>query len=395
MIVCFHCSTETKEQMDELLTKDNYRDYSELIAVAVGNLWMLDREIAAKGTIVIGESATLPSRTASTQQVKEQVTRPPSRSTASSKRYRRSTTTIPTEPQRPLEIPDLFLRDGLEDLFPQTIDIQPAETIADEVFTVDSWIFGQYNKLLPVKASCRALLRITAKRDHGASINEVAQGIAEDAAQLGDYLANHDIRHQIGRDESLATAFPRTGHDAEKGRIRYANQFVGYVNSLGRLSSLPHEYRLVGLAPGNEALLLLTKQGMEFARLENPILDSCQSDPTQKFSPEEIDFLLEHIRCSIPVERYAFFILLKAIADGANNPDKLAERIRAFMPTESTRSLKPSFITSQRSGALSRMSDLGLIERIRNGVRVSYVVTEQGKQFIESDRTLCLGDNRS
>jgi len=31
------------------------------------------------------------------------------------------------------------------------------------------------------------------------------------------------------------------------------------------------------------------------------------------------------------------------------------------------------------------MADLGLIARERNGVRVSYVVTEHGQRFIESN----------
>jgi len=384
MIVCFHCSAETKEQMDELLAKDHYRDYSELIAVAIGNLWVLDREFTTKDSIVIKESTTHTSRAASAPQGNGEITSSPSKSKWSFKRRRKPGTASPIEPQGPFVIPFLFLRDGLEDLSPQTIDIQPAETIADEVFTVDSWIFGQYNKLLPAKASCRAIFRITAEKDHRASINDVAQRVAEAASQLGNYLTYHDKHYKIGRDEALVTAFPRSGRDAEKGRLRYASQFVGNVNSQGKLSGLLYDYQFARLDPSNEARLLLTENGMKFAQLKNPVLDSFQSDPKQKFSPEEIGFLLEHVRCSIPVERYAFLTLLKAIADGANNPDKLAERMRAFVPIKSTRSLKPSFITSQRSGAISRMADLGLVERRRKGVRVSYVVTEQGKQFIES-----------
>jgi hypothetical protein len=45
--------------------------------------------------------------------------------------------------------------------------------------------------------------------------------------------------------------------------------------------------------------------------------------------------------------------------------------------------LSQSFLASQRSGAVSRMSDLGLIERRREGVRVFYAATEDGVVFLE------------
>ncbi|HPR90528.1 MAG TPA: hypothetical protein PLD93_03730, partial [Synergistaceae bacterium] len=77
--------------------------------------------------------------------------------------------------------------------------------------------------------------------------------------------------------------------------------------------------------------------------------------------------------------------LIRAIADGAATPDKLEKVLQAHVPAVTNRSLSPSFLTSQRSGALSRMADLGLIARERNGVRVSYVVTEHGQRFIESN----------
>jgi hypothetical protein len=157
---------------------------------------------------------------------------------------------------------------------------------------------------------------------------------------------------------------------------------LSVANSQNVLSGLLWDYRLAGLASGNEPLLLPTKQAIQLAKLTNPILDGCQAEPTQKFSVEETEFLLEHIRAFVPVESFAFRTLLQAIADGADTPDKLDETLRALVPNDSSRSLSPSFLTSQRSGALSRMADLGLIVRVRRGVKVSYTITEAGKEFM-------------
>ncbi len=370
MIICINCDRSTKNKLDSILKEHDYSDYSELIAVAVANLWALHQESPLRGAVLNSEGTQA---------------RPSVLSQVSSKR--------PS-----LGVPALFQSVGWDAISITGVDIPPETENATEVFTVDRWLFGQYNRLLPAKANCRALARLVAEHPEGVPLAEAGSRIADTAALLGDYLLQHDDRHQIGRDEALATAFPRTGPDGEKGRLRYASQFVGSVNSQNALSGLLWDYRLVTLGGGmgvalmdhgqdapatSTPRLLLTEPAVQFARLENPALDGCQSTPTQKFSSEETAFLLDHIRSFVPVEQFAFASLLRAITDGADTPDKLNEALQSLRPADSNRSLSPSFLASQRSGALSRMADLGLIARERKGVRVSYVVTQEGKHFIE------------
>lgn len=382
MIVCINCSQETKERMDILLRKEEYKDYSELVAVAVENLLMLHREVGEKGALVIGEnpaSLVTPQASPRTQTTKEV-----SSGKSEHGPFRpRKAADAPSAPvtRSPFRIPDLFRSEGLDLLSVNTVETAP-DANANDTFTLDRWLFGQYNKLLPAKANCRALLRLASGNENGVPLDMAASEIAESGAQLGDYLADHDRRHLIGRDDALATAFPRSGPDADKSRARYATQFVGMVNSQGVLSGLLWDYRLAALAPGEGARLLPAKAAVTFARMTNSVLDACQTDPAQKFSSEETVFLLEHIRTQVPVEAFAFRTLIQAIRDGADTPDKLDEALRFLVPTDSNRSLSPSFLTSQRSGALSRMADLGLICRERKGVRVSYAIAAEGEAFI-------------
>lgn len=384
MILCINCSAETKLKMDTLLKQGHYRDYSELIAIAIENLWVLNHEIAEKGAIVIDETFRSHGRPAAQgQKATHAVTF--SKQATPQKPPEASSMHELSSKEGPLFIPDLFRGAGLEALSVRTLDIQSEKLDTGEVFTVDRWLFGQYNKLLPIKVSCRALARLSAKDENGVPLERVTSIIAESAASLGDYLSDHDRRHLIGRDDALATAFPRSGKDTEKSRIRYANQFVGSVNSIGQLSGLLWDYRMACLVPEDKSRLRLTEQGLKLAQLTNPILDGHQAEPVQKFSVEEIAFLLGHIRSFIPVEEFTFRTLLRAIGEGANTPGKLDEALRPLVPGGSNRSLSPSFLTSQRSGALSRMADLGLISRIRKGVKVSYAITEQGHTFTQAN----------
>jgi hypothetical protein len=382
MIICINCSKETKARMDSFLSEDQYRDYSELITVAVENLWILNREVSKKGVLVIGEDLAQLSLSPASSPVERAKSVSAGGSASSPPRQSKVACAPPTPvTPAPVRIPELFLSEGLDELSVFTAEVSPAEN-TDEIFTLDHWLFGQYNKLLPAKANCRALIRLTAGKKNGTPVDSTAARIAEAATLLGDYLADHDRRHKIGRDDALATAFPRSGPDAEKSRARYANQFVGRANSQNALSGLLWDYRLVGLASENGPLLLPTEQAVRLARLTNPILDGCQTGPTQRFSPEEVAFLLDHICTFVPEEAFAFRTLLQAIADGADTPDKLDEALLVHVPTDTNRSLSASFLTSQRSGALSRMADLGMIARVRRGVRVSYTITPEGKTFI-------------
>jgi len=376
MIICINCNTETKKKMDGLIGKKAYKDYGELLSVAVENLWIMEREISQKGAMIFGEDSHL-----FVNKDKPIITEKQASESFDVKRMEYPLFTPAAH--EPAHIPIMFLAGGLNDVSCESVDIPPADN-ANGSFTLDRWLFGQYNKLLPVKANCRALAYLTSRHGNVLPLDITAAKISDAAMLLGDFLADHDRRHKIGRDDTLATAFPRSGPHAGKSLARYANQFIGSVNSQNVLSGLLWDYRLVGLTPGNGPNLLPTKQAVHLAQLTNPILDACQTEPAQKFSSEEVAFILEHIRSSVPVEAFTFRTLIRAIGDGANTPDRLDEALTDLLPIDAGRSLSPSFLTSQRSGALSRMADLGLISRVRNGVKVSYHLTQASEAFMSS-----------
>jgi hypothetical protein len=159
---------------------------------------------------------------------------------------------------------------------------------------------------------------------------------------------------------------------------------VVYQNGRGELSGLMVDLKLINVVPQRkERLIVPTEVAWKLARLANPVLDGPADGPVEKLSPEERALLLRHIVESVPVEAFAYRAILEAVSRGSNSPDTIDAALKVYVTEDRAEKLSASFLASQRSGAVSRMSDLGLIERRRDGVRVFYEVTEAGRGFME------------
>jgi hypothetical protein len=174
-------------------------------------------------------------------------------------------------------------------------------------------------------------------------------------------------------------AFP--AGDEEKSLTRYANQFVASVNKFGQVSGLLIDLKLINCAKAKDVRLNLTSVGWQLAALRNPVLDTFPPAIPQKFSEEEITLLLGHIASVVPAEDFAYRTIIAGIMAGAVTPDQMDAHLQQFVAADRQEKLSKSFLASQRSGAVSRMVDLGLLRRCREGVKVSYVVTDRGTQY--------------
>lgn len=383
MIICFDCSQTTKKMLDELLDQGRYQDLSELVSIAISNQALLEGKVQSGAVLTIDES-----------QVESLVTNEFSSKDPSGNGNASATK---TEKRRRLPQPAArgSLREkpverkcGLFSLTGLTVENRVTGTLPDDYWTrdmnvpLDRWIFGLHNKLLPVKASCRGLAHLLKKEPDGIPVDDAAELISEEATTLGDLLAECDSKHGIDRDMALATAFPTSGDTSGKGRSRYAKQFVAGVNKQGQVSGALIDFKLINYKPGKKPRLLLTESGWEFALLPNPVLDEGCRPQGVKFSGAEVKLLLNHIATNVRAEDFAYRMILGAIAEGANTPELLDQALRETVPQERAQQVTLSFLSSQRSGAISRMSDLGLVERSRDGVRVTYLPTELGRDFL-------------
>jgi|HubBroStandDraft_6_1064221.scaffolds.fasta_scaffold13093_3 hypothetical protein len=366
IVICVELSERSKSELDALVVQGSYKGYSEAVAVAISNQLVLQRGASGSHALIL-DSAIHPSV--------PNVTEAPSGA--------------PSPPSKPLpSIPP-----GFSLSLAQSCQSEPAP-FPDDVFvrgskvTVDRWFFGQHNKLLPVKASCRALAVLMAEQPLGISISEAGSKIATEAAELGDYLRQLDVVSGAIREEALATAFPENGPDGDRSRLRYANQFIANLNAQKQLSGLLVDLKLVSHLRAKEPLLLLTETGLRLAKLSNPILDEPMRSngvPRIRFSDDEISLLIQHIKDHVPVEDFAFRMVIGAIKEGANTPESLDEKLSLMLPP-GKKKISEAFITTQRSGVISRMSDLDLILRRRDGIRVKYEATSRGNAYLSGQQ---------
>ncbi len=382
MIICFQCSLETKEALDKLVNSGHYNDIGDAISMAINNLAVLQNQISKEGILFIEEenpivSVGKPRIADDKYPVKED-------NKKEDKNREINYEKMKTQEESWADLPEVF-RIIDDEYAPKEFAKLPADIwIKGQVIPLDRWFFGQFNKLLPAKASCRALAFMLIDNPSGVELPEAAESIANNAALLGDYLNKLDEKWDINREDAISTAFPKTGTNSNKSKLRYANQFVASINKQGQITGLLASMKLINLTLEKSNRITLTEPGWEFSRLKNPILDESQPAEVKKFSELEIQFLLRHITKNVPTEDYAYRTILVLIDEGMNTPSRIDDALKKRIPLSVGRNLSQSFLSAQRSGTISRMTDLCLIDRERDGINMSYKITSSGKDYLNN-----------
>jgi len=367
MIICFDCSPETKNYLDNLLSEGNYNDYGEIIDVAIRNLAVLHAEIEDQGTIFIDLNDS------SIQRALHLLNASSLGSSASS--HIKKAPHFSSMDQQ--GVPNLF---GLRPPnFTAPLIVQSPLSHDGETDNpgLPDWIFGQYNRFLPSKVSCRGLANLIAEREGGIPLADAIAQIPKQATNLGDFLRFHDKKHSLSRDQSLSIAFPTSGPGVAKSELRFGNQFIASVDKAGNLSGMLFEFKFINWVNDKRYKIALTGQGWLFSQLMNPFLEGKQEFPNQKFSREEVEFLIKHIRANVQIEIHSYQTILSAIRDGYDTPSRLDNILISNLTGSQKKKYSKSFLSSQRSGAISRMIDLGLIQRVREGKYVRYKITDE------------------
>ena len=375
MVVCFSCSSEIKAQLDRLVATGHYEDHGQAIIAAIQNLAVIHSEMKERGSLVIDRNHGI----AAAEEGDTPVTPQQPATPTVSKAPIESLSAIRPASGSPA-IPALFHRHG--DITPPAhfANLEIKRLPAGKAAAVDAWMFGQYNRLLPAKVTCRALINMVGDGSERQPLEKMTTAIANEAAKLGHYLSRLDAKRNLGRDDAMAVAFPKNSAEF-KSIQRFANQFVASANKERELSGLAVSLNLIGRNPDYPDGIALTEAGWNFGMMENPLLDRASSG-NDKFSVDEISFLLDHIVASVPVEAFAYQAILNEVARNILTPDALDDAL-AKLPGHSKKTLL-QFVSTQRSGAICRMADLDLIARNRSGTRVSYVLTPRGKDFLRS-----------
>ena len=341
--------------MDNFIDSGSYHNYSELIKSAVENLAVLQRSVGDGGSIALAPDAVA------------------------------SGDSSPVPASAPARTPGLFE-------CPHQLTAAPGSIVVDSVRGEDAirdMIFGQKNRLLTLKATCRGVANLST--DGAAPLADARQRISEAAAEFGERLRHLDEERNHDRDEAFATAFPgakrsesrkSVADTKQKAMDRFANQFVGYLDREDRLQGLPADYALLGRLNDDSERIALSDAGWEFATIPNELMDLDDAG-APKLTSNEQSFLRQHVLASVPREADAFRAILGAIEAGGDSPSNLDAELRRLLVSDDDEEITDAFLTTQRSGAVARAIDLGLIVRRRSGLHVTYEVTSVGKVFLD------------
>lgn len=239
-------------------------------------------------------------------------------------------------------------------------------------FLIPGPIWGQYNRIFPVKLIVRVLANLMIIIRGPIDLDKFNETTVDLARNLGQQLSKVDSLKQRGAGQKLATALP-VGNDESKSRSRFINQFIGYLDGEGRMIGAAPKHGFVSIINFKAPKIGLTKAGLAFARLSNPILDSPSYDTS--LSDEEVQFYLKHVREFLPAEAELMDLVLSSIDRENNSPEKLIEVVANYDPDWTL--TKANTI---RSGLIGRMSELGLILMIRSGRRIKYELTNAGRK---------------
>lgn len=249
----------------------------------------------------------------------------------------------------------------------------PNTTVQDpnpEVLSA-KYLWALYNRIFPVKVTLRVLLNLLRSNPTDSGYTDliaVADAAASEARKLNLVLSKIDKKSHRIHGEKLSAGLPHAGHRALE---RFKSHFVGTINSKDHVEGAPSLLRFINIRKdeAGHPQIGITESGFRFAIMENPILD--KSDYSRVFYDEEIDFYLKHISEKLPKEYMLSMNILKAVKNGNSTPNELVKVVHEADPNISN---KEAYAT--RSSAVSRLSELGMLARRRDGVNVRYILSK-------------------
>jgi hypothetical protein len=242
------------------------------------------------------------------------------------------------------------------------------------------WLWGQVNKILPIKMGLRVLY---AALDSGQWIDleGYRNKAADAAADFGTMIRKYEDKKNKLRDEKISAGLP--GQEEFKSKVRYKSHFLAYMRKEGALDGAMPYLRFVNLNKDEKGRILigLTEPGLNFAKLDNPVID--HQDFETGFNEKEVDFYLDHISKNVRGECSAIKWLLNKLVNGLKEREEINEELKKELGQIWQAS--DAVINTQRAGLMARMFELGLIDKEKKGVGagVVYKITDRGKKFLQ------------
>jgi len=243
----------------------------------------------------------------------------------------------------------------------------------------DEPLVGHYNRFLPMKVSLRVLLNMilgAETYDEGdyhteeatIHIDEFRSKALSVAVYAKKWFAQLDSQAQISVGEEITVGFPDEG---VKSQERFVSQFVGSVRKKGEGFLCEMGFIRVD----DDGMVEMTQEGLDFTQIHNPIIDATpEAKRGIRMNQLEQFYMMRHIQQFLVGEWDFIVETAGLIHGGSNTPSTMDEKLRESKEWGEART------SLMRNGVLSRMQELGFVERLKEGRNITYHLTETGNE---------------
>lgn len=227
-------------------------------------------------------------------------------------------------------------------------------------------LFSQYYRFFPLKCALYHLGKLTVDAGGAISLKRARQYISEEVWPIRKKIAEWEDRNDIKKQNRKSTGLPK---DQDQSMKRYLDHYVGKVRTQkGEPAGFGHDMGYVSFIHDefeDKWSVQLTLTGARFIQIENPLLAHGPEAPT--LGEEEQAFVVTTIRSELDEEYRFMKFVYNVLEEGEGSYSNHLDQFRNFLEeSQAARDdLSDNSVRSTAGGAISRMVELGILERGR------------------------------
>ena len=225
-------------------------------------------------------------------------------------------------------------------------------------------LFSQYYRFFPLKCALLKLAELTADTGGAVPLKEAREYVAEEVWPIREGIVDWEDRNDIKKQNRKSTGLPK---DKDQSMKRYLDHYVGKVKTQkGQPAGFGHDLGYVSFQEDSmDWEIQLTLTGARFVQIENPLLANGPETPT--LNEEEQAFVVTTIRNELDEEYRFMKYVYNVLNEGEGSYSNQLDQFRDFLEDSPAVGDDPSdnSVRSTAGGAISRMVELGILERGR------------------------------
>lgn len=254
----------------------------------------------------------------------------------------------------------------------------------------DTLLFSQYYRFAPLKFALLELAHTTVDAAGPVPLEEFREHMREAVVPLRDALVAWETEADVKKQDRFSTGFPKQdSKNPDRSMKRYLDHYVGLFRAeAGEPGGMGHQLGFVSIQLDDDVpTIALSPEGALFVSLENPLLAEGPGPQRQTLSTSERNYLVSHLRRTLPLEYEFVDYVYEILAQHEGTYTNHMERFRLFLDQAPGFTDDPgeNRVRSHAAGTISRMVDLGILER--GGRRGEYAPVRAPEAFRDPGRS--------